>query len=432
VFAGKSQESGSLAKTSMREVFMGLLHRRATGLLVVDGFRERYWGYFVSGKPIRYAREPASRSESIEYQASRQRLLKPAELERARYAAGLAGLQLDDALIRLGMLNRNQVDALTNESSKLITERLLGVNFGHFRFFDLPEIKQLFSGAPVDITMVLWKRSRSRYNNLNEKKVREIVDQYYKHHLVLTEEGRQLSEPLIETLAGQEQRWMRRYLRGSWQLAELLGRLEMPTRNLVELVLALQDLGVVELNESEGERWREARAERFIIDRMDYMEKDHFHFVEAHWSCLQPELIRACEKVKRTVEDPMMDHLEIEQLSEMRQQIRDKLAEVRDLFSDTVRRREYRAELIEESKRKMAGELFHKQGEMELFKGDIPKARECFERVLELDPGGSGSNERIARAKRVIRDLNAGRSAKPEGPVSADDSLEGLRLEDLD
>ena len=432
VFAGKPNEAGSLANKSMREVYMELLHRRATGMLIVDGFRERYWGYFVDGRPLRYMREPASRSESIEYQVSRQRLLKPAELERARYAAGLAGLHLDDGLVRLGLLNRQQVEALTAESARMVTERLLGVNFGHFRFFDIPETKKLFSGKKVDVALVLWRRSRGRYTGLTEKQVREIVDQYYKHHLVLTDEGRQLAEPLIETLAGQEQRWMRRYLRGGWQLSELLGRLEMPTRNLVELVLALQDLGAVVLNEREGERWREARAERFIIDRMDYMEKDHFHFVESHWSCLLPELTMACDKVARTIEDPMMDHLELEQLSQMREEIRTKLAEVRALFADTALRRAYRLELIEESKLRMAGELFHKQGEMELFKGDIPKATECFERVIELDPGGSGVGDRINRAKRVVRDLRAGKSAAPEGPAADGEVFEDIKLEDLD
>ena len=430
VFAGTPRENGTLANVAMREVFMDLLNRRATGLLVVDGFRERYWGYFIDGQPVRYTREPPSRSESIEYQASRQRLLKPAEIERARYAAGLTGLQLDETMVRLGLLNRQQVDALMVESSRMITDRLLGVNFGTFRFFDLPEVKKLLPGTAVGVAHVLWDRSRARYTGLNEKQVREIVDQYYKHHLVLTDQGRQLAEPLIESLAGPEQRFLKRYLRGGWQLAELLGRLEMPTRNLIELVLSMQDLGVIELNEREGDRWREARAERYIIDRMDYMEKDHFAFVEAHWSCLEPELVSACDKVARTIEDPMMDHLELEKLSQMRQEIRTKLGEVRALFQDKARRREYRNDLVEMGKLRMAGELFGKQGEMEVFKGDLKLARECFERVLELDPRGSGSNNRIRRAKSAIADLSRGH--KP--PVSKDLDLEddGVNLEDLD
>ncbi len=435
-FAGTAALHGSLAKVSMREVFMELLKESRTGLLVVDGFRERYWGYFVGGRPLRYIREPASRSESIEYQASRQQLLKPAEVERIRYAAGLCGVQLDDALVKMGVLNRQQVDDLNQESARMITERLLGVNFGHFRFFELPEITKLFSGTPVEITMVLWRRSRERYTGLNQKQVREIVDRYYKFHLVLTEAGRDLAEPLIDTLAGQEQRFLRRYLRGGWQLSELLGRLEMPTAQLIQLVLSMQDLGVIELNEREGERWREARAERYIIDRMDYMERDHFAFIEAHWSCLEPELMRACDKVARNIEDPMMDHLELDKLAEMRQQIRTKLAEVRALFSDETRRKTYRNDIVEQGKRQMAGELFHKQGEMELFKPDIPKAKECFERVLELDPGGSGAQERLARSRKVLKDLAAGIVTKADASMSRPDEdmkgFEDILPEDLD
>ena len=432
VFAGKPSRAGSLARVSMREVFMEILKRKGTGLLVVDGFRERYWGYFVGGQPVRYNREPASRSESIEYQASRQRLLKPAELERARYAAGLTGLLLDDALVKLGMLNRRQVDGLMLESATMITDRLLGVNFGHFRYFDLPEIRKLFPGKTVDVSQVLWTRSRARYSGLNEKQVREIVDQFYKHHLVLTDQGRDLAGPLIASLAGQEKRFLQRYLRGGWQLSELLGRLEMPTRSLVELVLALQDLGAIELNEREGERWRESRAERFVIDRMDYMDRDHFAFVESHWSCLEPELMRACDKVARTIESPIMEHLELEELTQMRQEIREKLAEVRGLFADTTQRRAYRGTLIEDDKRRMAGELFHKQGEMELFKADIPKATECFQRVIELDPGGSGSGDRIVRARKVLKDLAAGINATAQRPAGMDEDFSEVLPEDLD
>jgi hypothetical protein len=435
-FAGTAAASGSLAKRSMREVFMDLLNDKRTGLLVVDGFRERYWGYFVNGLPLRYIREPASRSESIEYQASRQQLLKPAEIERVRYASGLCGIPLDDALIRLGLLNRQQVETLGQESARMVSDRLLGVNFGHYRFFDLPEIPRLLSGEPVEITMVLWTRSRQRYTGLNEKQVREIVDQYYKHHLVLTEAGRSLAEPLIATLAGQEQRFLKRYLRGSWQLSELLGRLEMPTRQLIQLVLSMQDLGVIELNEREGDRWREARAERYIIDRMDYMERDHFSFVEAHWSCLENELVAACDKVARTIEDPMMELLELEKLNDMRREIRTKLGEVRALFCDRERRIAYRNELVEQGKRQMAGELFHKQGEMELFKPDLPKAKECFERVIELDPGGSGASERIARSRKVIQDLAAGIVTKADSSIARPDEdmqdFKDLLPEDLD
>jgi hypothetical protein len=247
---------------------------------------------------------------------------------------------------------------------------------------------------------------------------------------VLTDQGRSLAEPLIDSLAGQEQRFLQRYLRGGWQLAELLGRLEMPTRNLIELVLSMQDLGVIELNEREGDRWREARAERYIIDRMDYMEKDHFAFVEAHWSCLEPELIAACDKVTRTIEDPMMDLIELEKLSQMREEIRSKLADVRALFQDKAGRREYRNELVEMGKRMMAGELFGKQGEMEVFKGDLKLARECFERVLELDPRGSGSNNRIRRAKSALADLARGATPKVADDLDMED--DGVDLEDLD
>ncbi len=420
---------GALADRGMPDVFMELLKGQATGVLVVDGYKERYWGFFIDGRPRRFHREPPTRAEALEFHFSKAGLLEPAVFERVREQADLLGLPLDEAILRRGLLDREQVDGVLRTCATQVTERLMLVNFGRYRFYDLDDVRSLVPGRAADVMNVLWERTRAKFAGRSEKKVKELLEKWHKHHVLITDHGRALVPEL--QMRHRERVIVERYLRGGWQVSELVGRIEIPRRELLEVIFTLEALGLITLSEREGDNWRLARAERFLIDREDYMDKNRFAFVEAHWTCLAEELERACGKVEEKLMDPVLDELEIEEVGAIRDAIRAKLAEARTVFADDEQRREYRFTLVEKAKARMAAELFHRQGEMALFKGEGEKARECFERVQEVDPGGGQSTLRLARARRVIEDLKRGiltQAAETDG----DEDVMGVAPEDLD
>jgi len=424
---GEPAEEGELEEKGMRAVFLDHLRRGSTGVLVVEGYRERYWVFLVDGRPVRFSREPPSRSDTLDYQASRTRKVEPDALNEARQVAELTGIDIRAVLLDLELLTEEQIVALEARTARQVTERLLGVNYGTHRFFDLPILSRISAGQPADVMRVLWDQMRRKYADLSDKQIAQRIDQYHKHHVVLTDEGGDLVGEL--TLGKREQGFVNRYLRGGWQLAELLGRLDLTNRSVMEILLTLQDLDVIVLSEREGPNWKLARAERFLIDRMDYLGKDHFAFVDAHWSSLGHELSKACDRVARTLEDPLLDQLELGRIGEMRREISDKLGEVRGIFADRDTRKEYRGTLIEKGKLSMAASLFAKKGEMALFKREATLARDCFLRVLEVDPVGPGA-EHVGRARRVLDDISRG--VLTEATVTSDDEKELLSLEDLD
>ena len=420
---------GSLEDRGMADVFMDLLKQTATGVLVVDGYKERYWGFLVQGRPVRYTREPPTRAEALDFHFSRAQLLEPPVLERVRQLSELLGVSLDDVILSRGLLTEAQVSGVLKQCATQVTDRLMGVNFGKYRFFAMDDVPDLLRGDPADVMGVLWERSRARFAGRSEKQVKQMLEDVHKQHVLVTELGRELVHEL--TLPRREQILVERYLRGGWQVAELVARIEVPRRDLLEVIFTLEALGLVTLSEREGDSWQLARAERFLIDREDYMGKDHFAFVEAHWTCLEQELIRACDKVERKLSDPVLDELELDEVGAMRDAIRAKLTEVRRIFVDTEALREYRGTLVERGKARQAAELFHRQGEMALFKGEGDLARECFERVQEVDPGGGQSTLRLARAKRVLQDLGRGvitQAVETDG----DEDVLGMSPEDLD
>ncbi len=396
---------GTLDDRAMREVFMELLRAAATGVLVVDGYRERYWAFLVEGRPMRFHRDPPSRSDALEYQVSRAQLVEATDLKNARRIAELTGVGLEVVLQRMGVVDDAELERVIVQGLHAVTDRLLGVNYGTWAFYELPGLDFALSGAAADVMKVLWDRAREKFAALSDKQVAQRIDQYHKSHILLTDEGRELTAAL--SLGKRELYFAQRYLRGGWQLAELLGRVDLTNRAVMEILLTMQELGIIELSEREGPNWRLQRAERFLIDRMDYLGRDHFAFVDAHWSALDRELLDACDKVARTLDDPVLNELDLGRVGEMRRQIREKLEEVRVLFADRDPRRDYRAGLIEKSKLSMAASLFAKKGEMALFKREAVNAKECFERVLEVDPVGPGA-EYVARARRVLGDIGRG------------------------
>ncbi len=419
------EEEGSLEDLDMRSLLISLLRRSALGVLVVEGYRELNWCFVVHGKPVKFMREPPSRSDTLDYQASRARLVQPDDLNRARQLAQLTGQRIEEVLGDLELLDADALHELEAKTAWQVTERLLGVNYGTYRFFHLPGLDKVLHGAPADVMGVLWTRARAKYAELSDKKIAHRIDQYHKHHMVLTDEGKELADEL--SLGKREALFVQRYLRGGWQIAELLGRLDLTNRTVMEIVFTLEELGIIDLSEREGPNWRVARAERFLIDRMDYMGKDHFAFVDAHWSSLEPELLVACDKVARTLDDPVMNQLELGSVAQMREEIIEKLGEVRQIFANHDRRREYRAGLIEKSKRSMATGLFAQQGEMALFKKEATVAKECFQRVVELDAGGPGTDH-VGRARRVLDDISRGVLTQ----ATKVDDRNQLTLEDID
>ncbi len=424
---GTLEEEGSLEDRDMRALLMGLLQRTANGVLVVEGYREVNWCFVVHGKPVKFMREPPSRSDSLDYQASRARVVEPADLNHARQLVQLTGLPMGDVLRDLGLMDDDQLQDLEARTAWQVTERLLGVNYGTYRFFGLAGLDKVLHGVPADVMGVLWARAREKYAELSDKKIAHRIDRYHKHHMVLSDHGKEMAGQL--SLGKREALFVQRYLRGGWQIAELLGRLDLTNRSVMEIVFTLQDLDIIDLSEREGPNWRLARAERFLIDRMDYLGKDHFAFVDAHWTSLDRELMDACDKVAKTLDDPVLNQLEIGSVSQMRHQITDKLGEVRQIFAERERRREYRTTLVEKSKLSMATSLFAKQGEMALFKKEATVAKECFERVIELDTGAPGAGH-VSRARRVLDDIKRGVLTEAVESKVAKGSLQ--TLEDID
>lgn len=403
---GVARYEGTLPQHSLYQGFLQVHVAGLTGVCVIDGDRARYWAFFLRGRPAHFLRDPPLQNATTEALLIRRKLLNEGVLGRARWLAEITARPLISVVMRLGLIRPDQIQALRQEQTELVMTRVLGIRRGRYRFYDMPELAEVFSDSPQDAVPLLWRRAEASVAAMKPELLDRKLGVGRGQVFQRTELGRSVLDEL--PLQDEQRAVVDRAVRSGWPVADVLDRSSLSAVDARRLVLSLALLGLVEFVEPAREEREQAGAERALLHRHGRLRRNHFEFLELHWSALPAELEAACRRVEAQLaevegaEDPPAG------ADEMIGEIRLRLETIRGLAADRKARRAYRAEIAGRDKRDMAAELYQKQGEMAMFKRDLVTARECFERLLELDPGGAGSAERRERARTALDSLKAG------------------------
>ncbi len=404
---------GSFEEASPYEFFLRVFDAMLTGVGVLDLPGERYWVFFLNGKPVHYLRDPRLQSESIEALLIRKKLLSQPVLDWVRWLSEVTSQPIVSIVMRLGLITEGQMHSLRTTQVKMITRRVLDQTRGTYRLFEAPDIRKVFRNPAVTVTEMLWKRASFTYANLNEAQIDE--------HTVEMRDKAISPTPLGESLLAQfplsdaQRALVDGHLGPNTPYPELRKRSgELRPRELVELLLCLQLMGLISFSAIRRGRDPEAaRLERRLREHYKRLDQDHFAFLELHWSALPDEIEGACDRLDEDLENIASAAAFIRDFDRIAAGLGARLDELRGLARDDRARRKYRARKVGEAERMMAAEMYLKQAEMALFRKEYPQAEECFRRMLEIEPGGSGGRERKERAKVALRALRAGRRPPP-------------------
>ena len=400
----------ALERVSPYEIFLRIAAERLTGVGVFDVDEGRYWAYLIRGGPVQYIREPEFQRESLDELIIRRNLVTGAVLEQAQRLAAITSRPLVSLVMRLDLINESQLHSLRSEQTRLVSERLLECDSGRFRFYEIAEIREVFRESGSEVVKALWRHAASRFEAMSAAELTMLHQRMMPQFTSVTAEGKRLIHRL--PLSPPQKQFVNRLLRPSRPVAKLFVRLQIPRDDAVRLLLALQKMGVVALSSQGAENEQDAELERKLRERMRRMERDHFGFLGLHWSALPDELIGACEAVEQELAEIDAIGASLTNYSTMHDAIMSRLAEIRKLAGSDRARKRYRADIIGEPERFMAAETLLKQAEMALFRNENAEAKEAFQRLLEIDPGGAGSHERLERAKLAlfqIEDAEPGR-----------------------
>jgi len=392
-----------LERTSAYQVLMRVSAEKRTGVAVFDVDDGRYWGYFIGGGPVQFVREPPMVSESTEALLIRKQLVTDAVLEQARRLAALTGRPLVSVVMRLRLISKSQLYSLRADQTRLVTEHLLESHSGSIRFFDVPELREVFQESSSDVTKPLWQHAWRKFSGLGEAEISAQINLLRPQFVSVTDEGKKLLHKLPVNNA--QMGFLNKLLRPSRPVSRLFRRLDIKQGEAVCMLLALRQMGIVTLAHKGAENEEEAELERALRERFRAMRKDHFGFLSLHWSALPGEMASACDRFEEELHRFDVIGMSITNYAGMREALGNRLREMRELVDDDKARKQYRAKHVGKAERMMAAETLLKQGEMALFRKDRTQAGECFRRLLEIDPGGAGSHDRLERANLALLQL---------------------------
>ena len=403
----------TLGGTASYDVFMRVRARRITGVAVWDVADGRYWAYLVGGGPVHYVREPSLETEAIETLIARKNLVSEPVLEQARRLATLTGRPLVSVVMRLRLISEAQLFNLRGDQTRLVTEHLLECTTGTVRLYEVPEIREVFQESGSDVLKLLWRHAARSHEAMDSSAVRAKLEAMKPKFVSLTTEGKGILHKL--PLSSIQQNFVNRLLRPSRPVRKLFSRMEMAEVDAARLLLSLQRLGLVGLAGKGAENQRDAEIERKLRERFRRVDRDVFGFLGLHWSALPEELADAVSELDGDLRKFSTIGDTISNFDAMRSALLGRLEEARGLLSSEKQRQKYRRKIVDPSEQYMAAETLLKQGEMALFRRDRQQARECFARMLEIDPGGSGSHDRRERARTALMQLDDGSASIPGG-----------------
>jgi hypothetical protein len=402
---------GNFSERTPYEMFLQLKSAGLTGVGVVALADARYWLYCLNGEPVDYRRDPPLHALSIEALLVKRGLLPAAVLGEIRLLSDVTGRSLVSVVMRMGLVTEAALDGLRREQAAAITSRLLDAAAGSYQFFEFPNIAGVFRDKPEGLLRVMWKNARSAVQEAGSVRRQAWTESLRKHHVMTTAAGERLRRDL--PIDEPERKLVERSTRPGRPVSRLLKHTRMGRREALDALLALERMGVLTLCSTDVEDQGTTELETSVRARFGRLHKDHFQFLDLHWSALPDEVLARCDAVEKEVRAFDKAGAFITNFAEVRNRVTDRLEKIRKLADSPVERKQYRKNLVGEAKLLMTAEQLVQQGEMALFREEPDNALECFLRAEDVEPGGAGSYKRVERVRTVLAKLGQEREDIP-------------------
>ena len=414
-------QHGDFSKISWREVLLHFYERRVTGVLAIEGFRETRWCYFIQGCPVHYVGDQPHAGEFLsDVLIADGTVTSDVWLEALR-AHRVTGVLPGEYLVSKGQLDRASLNRGLATRAQRITRKLMGMNFGTFRFHPYPEVEGLFTSSPVPILELVFEEQRRAIKALSDDILIGKVTPYYGLYCRLVTSRMELLREL--PMSPEETHLVFEVLPANWVLSELVALREMRETVLVRFLMVLKELGLMEFSRDEGTNKERNRLEREVYSVLKGMElRSDFAVFGKHWSSGVREIREGHEHLMERfsaakIGDPV-DEKVARLLSELKSRADESLSRIVDL----VQRRKLRKKLVGADEIRLAAEILQDHAKKARSASNFSMVRACCERVVDLDPEGSEGREMLARARKWLSDSSVASAEFPE-----DQELDVLR-----
>jgi len=414
-------QHGNFAKISWREVLLHFYEQRATGILAIEGFRENRWCYLLEGRPVHFLADRSYNGEFLSDVLIGEGTVSPevwAEALRARQATGIPA---GEYLVATRQLDRSLLNQALSKRAQRITRKLMGMNFGTFRFHPYRELVGLFPFESVPVLQVVLEEQRSAVEALPDDVLLGQASPYYALHcrLVPSRLGLLKEMPFSE----EERRLVLEVLPANWVLGELVSLREMREATLVRFLMVLRELGLVEFSRDEGGGKERNRAEREVYAELKAVDRRHeFAALGTHWSSGEEEIRSGHRALLDRFSEAHYGNLVDEKIADLIAQLHSLADGALQRIEKLADRRRVRRSLVGADEIRLAAEILHGHAATARSESNHSLVRACCQRVIDLDPEGREGQDFQSRARKWLSE-----SAVAAAPLPTDSEFNVIR-----
>lgn len=389
---------GKATLDELRALFTRLAVDRTSGLFTLrsPGGRIRR-GFWSQGGPVAWRSDPIDESEVLGVL-----LYKAEQLTREQLTESLQIMQRDgcrqgDALISMGVMSFPQLVMVLGKQCEFVLQRVLAEPSGTWTFHGLEVMPERFLPTPIRVPAMIFRTLFQQSRNLKGDQVYEALQPYLDQYLYLPDSSIELIPEM--RFGPQEGRLVETIRTGSWRLRELYAVSPMSRSLTAAAMLAFKQLEFVAYKVQQDDTRVFAGLSTVLGRKKSQILKGtHFEVLEVHWICVSEEVEIAYKRLKEEYAAERFTKLGPDAIRDCGL-INARMDEGRRVLTDEHRRREYRKEVIEETKIVTSAELLDRQGEMALMRNDRKAAQTCYGKAAELVPSNASYRAAYARAK---------------------------------
>jgi len=391
--------SGKMADRSLRDAMVSFAVENSTGLLKLSypDSTTRY-GYWLNGGPVGWRSEPMKEDEVLGVL-----LFKAEQITKEQVAASLEimkkqGCRQGEALVDMGVIDFTQLIRVLSKQAEYILQQVMSEKNGDWSFFVLSRLPEQFMPSPVPVPSLLFRALYSHAREMNMSQLDEKIQPNMDRYLSIEADATHVLAEL--QLTKKEKGFIDVVLSNSWRLREVFSVSPLGRGQTSAFVWALDELGLLLMNDQEDESRTKARVSDRIERKKTQLRGTHFDVIEVHWVCMKSDISEAYKRLKAEFDLSRFPGAEPFQIEEL-ERINARLDEAFNVLEDDTTRRRYRGEVIEKDAIINSADMLGKQGEMAIMRRDRREACGAFAKAAELVPSEPSYRDGLRRATSI-------------------------------
>ena len=391
--------SGQMSDRSLRDAMVSFAVERSTGLLKVayaDG-GARY-GYWLNGGPVAWRAEPMREDEVLGVllfkaeQITKEQVAESLEIMKAQ------GCRQGEALVEMGVIDFTKLIRILSKQVEYVLQQVMAERTGEWSFFVLNRLPEQFMPAPLRVPSLMFRALYSHAREMSMSQLDEKIQPNLDRYLSIESDAQHVLNEL--QLSKKESGFIDVVMSNSWRLREVFSVSPLGRGQTSAFVWALDELGLLLMNDQEDESRAKARIGDRIERKKRQMRGTHFDVIEIHWVCMKSDVTEAYKRLKAEFDVGRFPNAEPFQIEDL-ELINTRLDEAFQVLESDSNRRRYRAEVIEKDAIANSAEMLGKQGEMAIMRRDRREACGAFAKAAELMPSNPSFRDGLRRATSI-------------------------------